>query len=193
MKKLAFIFVFVSSISAFSQNGYIILSNDSIIYGYVKTLTSISGEPEVELWKTMKDKNPTRYERRALKEYAIKKDTFRIFHNLEAYNNYLVTAEAKRIVGGKIQLYFVFEIVGFHFLYDLSKNSMSEKIYFGTHLGTGINKVNSDFDKIISDFLNDDVFIHHYAAKFGNSRSLNIRKPKDLKELVHYYNTSYKK
>jgi len=47
------------------------LSNDSIIYGYVKTLISIDGEPEIELWKTIRDKNPTRYKKLSLKEYAI--------------------------------------------------------------------------------------------------------------------------
>ncbi len=192
MKTLALIFFWVSCISAFGQNGYVILSNDSIIYGYVKTVTSIDGEPEVELWKTTKDRNPIRYKKYSLKEYAIKKDTFRIFRELEIFDDYYGRTEAKRIVGGKIHLYYAYNVIGFHFLYDPSFNYMSDRMYFEVHTPT-ISRTGSDFDKILSDFFKDDTFIYHYAAQFGNGRSLNIRKLKDLKELVLYYNTAYKK
>jgi len=179
------------------------LSNDSIIYGYVKTLISIDGEPEIELWKTIRDKNPTRYKKLSLKEYAIKKDTFRIFHDFETYNGYFVTVEAKRIVGGKVQLYMVdTSPIKWFALYEPSSNYMSEKMLLsiptlplnpGDMITVSIPIVKpTDNIRILSNFF-DDIFMHHYTAQLGKNKKLKIRKPKDLKELVRYYNTGYKK
>ena len=56
------------------------------------------------------------------------------------------------------------------------------------------HKIPKDWqEKILSEFFKDDTFINHYAVQFGDGRSLKIRKLKDLKALVLYYNTIYMK
>jgi len=190
---LALIFFSVYYISVLGQNGYIILNNDSIVHGYLKI---VNWGAEIELWKTLKDKNPSRFKRLSLKEYAIKKDTIRIFQdivtssvfldNIDIIEDDFVTIVAKRIVGGRVQLYEMLQpLMKTYVLYEPSTNYMSDLIYFQGYSSSYINSV-------LSRFFEDDVFMHHYSAQFGRARKLKIAKLKDLKEMVRYYNTSYK-
>ena len=94
-----------------AQNGYVILDNDSTITGFLKYYTSIhDGEPGIELWKTKTDKNPRRIPKRLIAEYAIKKDTFKVFYQFQPFHDsdaYFELVEGKLESRGKINLYII--------------------------------------------------------------------------------------
>ncbi len=198
-KSIALSIFFALSISSklFGQRGYIKLKNDSILIGFLRLQTSfMDGHPEIELWKSKNDKNPKVYKKVLLKEYAIKKDTFRILQDFKPFEDketsfYII--DAKLIIGGKVELLqvkytkaaplvpigaigsvsftlFLREIPNpFYVLNDPSTNYMA-----GVRSG-------KTFSSTLSEFFEDN-FLHHYSGRFGK---IHI---KDLKKLVQYYN-----
>ena len=115
MRLLILLILIPATFSLFGQNGYIITAQkDTTIFGYIKRYTSISdGHRGLELWKDKRDKNPFRIPLNNIFEYAINKDTFRILHDNEAYENgdiYLELIDAKLLSRGKVNLFIIDDI-----------------------------------------------------------------------------------
>ncbi len=98
--------LFYSSINA--QNGYVKLLSNLTINGFIKQNRSIeTGELEIEVWLTKKDKTPKTYRLSDITEYAIKKDTFRILTNFYPFEDndlHFDIVRAKIIQKGKVDL-----------------------------------------------------------------------------------------
>ena len=110
--KTAFIIILISSTTQlWGQNGYVRLENDSIVRGYLRYYTPINDVNRgIEVWRTKKDKNPLKIPRYIVSEYAIEKDTFKVFHRFRPFekgNTYFEVADAKLRVSGKVNLYFI--------------------------------------------------------------------------------------
>jgi len=100
------------SVNSFSQNGYAKLLNDSILVGYLKHYTPVSGARGIEVWKDKKDKHPAKLLLTEISEYAVNKDTFKIFREFLPFQEsdvYIELAQAKIISRGKIILYQITE------------------------------------------------------------------------------------
>lgn len=111
MKKLLTI-IFTSSVFLLqAQNGYVKIDEDSTIVGFLRNYISVKdGEHGIEVWRTKTDKNPLRIPKRAIIEYAIKKDTFKVLHQFTPFSdhgNYFELAEAKLKSKGKVNLYII--------------------------------------------------------------------------------------
>ncbi len=64
----------------------------------------------LEVWKTKTDKNPRRFPKTTIAEYAIKKDTFRVIHQFKPFektNTYFELTEARALSRGKVNLYII--------------------------------------------------------------------------------------
>lgn len=109
MKNLyvAVILLFVVG-NADAQNGYIRLTNDSVLTGYIKHVLSIKDNEHVlEFWRTKNDKSPRRFMRSDVLDYAIKKDTFRILKNFKPFDSeelFIHNLDAKVIESGRMEL-----------------------------------------------------------------------------------------
>jgi hypothetical protein len=93
-----------------AQNGYVRLTNDSIISGYVRFYTSIEGQQGLEVWKTKRDKNPRRIATPKIYSFAIGKDTFRVLRQFKPFGEgptYYEEVLAKVLVTGSVNLYSV--------------------------------------------------------------------------------------
>jgi hypothetical protein len=93
----------------FAQNGYVKLKNyDSTIVGFLRSYTAVNGGLQgIEVWKTKKDKDPVKYPKTDIFEYAIKKDTFRVLHQFKPFQTtqtYFEHVDAKVISRGKVSL-----------------------------------------------------------------------------------------
>lgn len=99
----------------FGQNGYVKVSSDSTIVGFIKRYTShMDGSRGLEVWRTKKDPQPVRIKMSTIYEYAIKKDTFRILYDFSPFtseNIYFESVEARVVSTGKITL---LKIEGYH-------------------------------------------------------------------------------
>lgn len=111
MKNIIFFILTLMSVESMAQMGYVKLKNDSVYVGLVKYYTSIEdGQWGIEVWKTYNDKKPDRYRKEELAEYAIKKDTFKIFDEFQPENNsgyYLEFVEALVKQRGALNLYYI--------------------------------------------------------------------------------------
>ncbi|MEM6736600.1 MAG: hypothetical protein AAF620_11080 [Bacteroidota bacterium] len=99
-----------------AQKGYLITENDSLLKGYLKYQRNyLNGRPEIELWKTKKDKNPKRYAMVDIQEYGTKKDTFRVvteFYPFKEESTYIPYIELKLLSRGKVNLFVTNELNG---------------------------------------------------------------------------------
>src|SRR6185369_1201795 len=108
MKSLLTALFLVWSIDSFCQNGFVKLTNDSILVGYLKHYTPVSGRRGIEVWKDKRDKHPAKFLLEAISEYAVNKDTFKIFREFLPFQEsdvYIELAQAKIISRGKVILY----------------------------------------------------------------------------------------
>jgi hypothetical protein len=100
-----------SSFKLSGQNGYIKLDSDSTLVGYLRYYVAIKdGHQGIELWRTKKDKNPLKIPKRAISEYAIKKDTFKVLHQFQPFHGtqtYFEVVDAKLKSRGKVNLYII--------------------------------------------------------------------------------------
>lgn len=79
---ICYFFLLVYSHDATCQKGYVKISEDSVIEGYVRYRTSqISGEREIELWRNKRDKHPLRFTESSLLEYAIGNEIIKVDKN----------------------------------------------------------------------------------------------------------------
>lgn len=109
MRLLLFLLL-LSSATLHAQNGYVKLTNDSIISGFVKYYTSLEGKQGLEVWKTKRDKDPRRIEMTGIYGYAIGKDTFRVLRAFTPFDDartYYEVVQARVLVSGKVNLYSV--------------------------------------------------------------------------------------
>lgn len=94
--------------SAHAQNGYVKVSSDSILIGFVKRYTShMDGSKGLEVWRAKNDPHPIRIKMSSIYEYAIKKDTFRILYDFTPFvreDVYFESVEARVISTGKFTL-----------------------------------------------------------------------------------------
>lgn len=92
----------------FGQNGYVKVSSDSTMIGFIKRYTShMDGSKGLEVWRTKKDPQPIRVKMSSIYEYAIKKDTFRILYDFSPFaseNIYFESVEARVLSTGKLVL-----------------------------------------------------------------------------------------
>jgi hypothetical protein len=122
MKKLILINLFlgISFTLTYSQIGYILTEDSVKKVGLLKYRTNFNtGVSELELWKTYNDKNPQGFPINSLKEYAIEKDTFKIFKFFLPYERKGLVVDlviSKVISGGKVNLYSTFDIESEHSL-----------------------------------------------------------------------------
>lgn len=95
----------------YGQNGYVKHVSNSTINGFIRQNRSIkTGELEIEVWLTKKDKNPKSYSLSELTEYAIKKDTFLIladFYPFEGKDLHFDFVPARIIESGKVDLFII--------------------------------------------------------------------------------------
>lgn len=65
------------------QKGYVKISEDSIIEGYVRYRTPLkNGEREIELWRSKKDKHPLRFLESDLLEYSLGNEIIKVDKNV---------------------------------------------------------------------------------------------------------------
>lgn len=107
---LIIILLLALSASAYSQEGYIRLNNDSVLTGFLRYYVSIKdGKPGYELWKTRRDRKPfKKIPKHTIKEYALKNDTFKIFRQFKPYpdkNTYYESIDAVLESRGEVSLY----------------------------------------------------------------------------------------
>lgn len=112
MKALIVLLITFFSFSVSGQNGYVkLIDSDSILVGFIRKFTPGTEKYlGLELWRNKKDKNPLKIPLSNVKEYAIKKDTFRILRNFKLYedrNDYFDLIEAKIISNGEVNLFIV--------------------------------------------------------------------------------------
>lgn len=110
MKLLSLILLMLIVVVSYGQNGYVKLSNDSIVAGYLRPYVSyMDGHQGIELWRTKKDKSPLKIPKAKISEYAIKKDTtalFRDFYPFEGEEYHVESIEAIVLISkGKVKLY----------------------------------------------------------------------------------------
>jgi hypothetical protein len=93
------------------QNGYIKFSKDSVVYGYLRPYTSfLDGHKGIELWKEKRDSNPLKIKKSDIFEYAIRKDTIRIFKSFTPFADEKVhfeMVEAELVSGSKVNLFVI--------------------------------------------------------------------------------------
>jgi hypothetical protein len=109
MKVLIFCFgLLLGTTATNAQNGYIRLSSDSTLSGYIKTVFDRDDHQHVlEFWRTKNDKDPVRIRKSDVEEYAIHKDTFRILKNFQPFppaDFFLDDTDAKVLQSGRIEL-----------------------------------------------------------------------------------------
>ena len=109
MTKIFFLVLTLLATQAQGQNGYVKLEKDSTLIGFLRHYTSSSdGHQGIEVWRTKKDKSPIRIPRRDIYEYAVKKDTFKVFHQFRPYAHSKTVIElidARLESRGKVNLY----------------------------------------------------------------------------------------
>jgi hypothetical protein len=92
-----------------AQQGYVVNEADSTFAGYVRFYrSSVDGEQGIEVWKTKRDKHPRKFAMEAITEYAIKNDTFKVFHQYRPFPDkelFFEVMEAKILMRGKVNLY----------------------------------------------------------------------------------------
>jgi len=108
--RIALLFILCCATShILAQQGYVINEADSTFSGYVRSYRSpVDGEEGIEVWKTKNDKNPRKFPRESIVEYAIKKDTFRVFHQYRPFPDkelFFEIMEARVLMHGKVNLY----------------------------------------------------------------------------------------
>lgn len=107
-KSLLTIVLWCTSCTLFAQQDYLVLSDGSLVQGYVKLVRDINnGESMLELWRTKTDKSPVRYHKRDIDAFAISGDTFRILKNFQPFYGeeyFLHDVEAEVVQGGRIEL-----------------------------------------------------------------------------------------
>lgn len=108
MRWLLLIILVLVGFNLFGQNGYVKVSRDSTIIGFIKRYTShMDGSRGLEVWRTKKDSQPIRVKMSSIYEFAIKKDTFRILYDFSPFaseNIYFEFVEAQIISTGKVTL-----------------------------------------------------------------------------------------
>lgn len=109
MKNFLLLIILFVATAVNAQNGYIKLRDDSTLVGFLRPYTSVfDGHQGIEFWRTKKDKSPLQIPKRKIEEYAIKKDTFKIFHQFKPFHDsqiYFEMIDAKLETGGKVCLY----------------------------------------------------------------------------------------
>jgi hypothetical protein len=207
MKKTIFIlFLVCLTFNGYSQKGYIITQSDSLKIGFLKYQRNDKSQLEIELWETKRDKNPKKYLLSELNEYAIKKDTFRVFTNVYPYKGeslFFDILELRIIKKGKLNLYSGFEIDGgigndlfiagtrntaeaqmaLNPSFNLRGFTISKRIFVIEDNTGNIQVINrKDFIDDLSMFLNYD----KYSAKLPNQKLLYD----DIPKLIELYNRS---
>ncbi|MEZ4972437.1 MAG: hypothetical protein R2820_03970 [Cyclobacteriaceae bacterium] len=101
------------AVQSWGQYGYIKLYNDAIVEGHLRRYVSFKdGHQGIELWKTKNDKEPRKIPKTEIQEYAIKKDTFKVFHDYYSFyypDIYFKLIDGKRRQSGKINVYVLFQ------------------------------------------------------------------------------------
>jgi hypothetical protein len=122
------------------QNGYIKFSKDSVVYGYLRPYTSfLDGHKGIELWKEKRDSNPLKIKKSDIFEYAIRKDTIRIFRSFTPFadeNIHFEMMEVQLVSSGKVNL-FVYKFI-----------NHKRKTYMGTMPGTNQPNFVSSYDEL---------------------------------------------
>lgn len=185
----------------FAQNGYLITENGEKKEGYLRyQISSENGQHEIEYWETFKDKNPKHYTLTDLKEYAIRKDTFKILKGFYPFRESETGIEMIKVsveLRGKINVYSG-SITSWqdgkviHYTYDGSEIGGAPKslVGYGKYQNTEQYWILEDEkgmialsrDKPISDlifFLKDENFIQSRIAK---SKKFKYKKVIDLIE-----------
>jgi len=187
-----FILIFFNNSKA--QNGYVITNTDSLIEGFLKYKRSFETKKfEIELWRTKKDKNPLHYSLTSIKEYAIKKDTFRVVQNFHPFPDedlLIDVLELSLIVRGKLSLYSTFELKNNYYLIRV-------------HIGSGPTPPPIPQDQQIIYIIEDDngnvVALHRRDFETTLTRFLDYERYsrkvktkkfryKDIPELIRLYN-----
>lgn len=180
-----------------AQNGYVITNTDSLIEGFLKYKRSFETKKfEIELWRTKKDKNPLHYSLTSIKEYAIKKDTFRVVQNFHPFPDedlLIDVLELSLIVRGKLSLYSTLELKNDHYPIKIHTGSapMAPSMHYYdkekliTYIieddnGNIVALDRNGFDTTLNRFLDYE----KYARKV---RSKKFRY-KDIPELIRFYN-----
>ncbi|MEM6526446.1 MAG: hypothetical protein AAF693_21820 [Bacteroidota bacterium] len=189
MKYIVAVMTSIIASSTFAQNGYIITKEGSLIKGFIRYQRNFhDGHLEVEVWKSKKDKNPIKYPTKRLKEYAIKKDTFKIITNYYPFKEeatFIPYIELKVESRGKLNLYSTLELNGFNWSAP-APNGMngyaSQVVTYILENANG-NRLVVQRDRMIQDL---DYFLDY--NKFARKVSDKKFKYRDIPALIKYYN-----
>jgi hypothetical protein len=98
----------LASFEGMAQRGFVKMTNDSILTGYIRPYSKPTGERGYEVWKTKTDKNPIQIPRARIRKFCIKKDTFLVLNQyrpLQDERFYVRSLDIKPIEKGKVNLY----------------------------------------------------------------------------------------
>lgn len=180
MKILFLIAMTFLTFSLFGQNGYVKLGNDSTLIGYLRYyVSSKDGHQGIELWRTKKDKEPLKIPKRIINEYAIKKDTFKVFHQYSPFQNsktYFECVDAKLKSSGKVNLYTI---------ENYQKTT-------GAGAGTSIGGVSIAVSVIIDENMGGYTYIYVLEDKeIGFIKALPSKKEKLKESLLDFFPEKY--
>lgn len=185
-----------------AQYGYIITEDGSVKNGFIKYQRNFhAGHLEIELWKTKNDKAPKRYPLAGLKEYAIKKDTFRVvreFRPFEEVEHSIELIELKIINRGHLNLYETKEQLEkkswilsrdydleyeFDGSYKVVNRQAAKTYIIDDHKGNFFAVDPDNFEDDLSEFLNFE--------KLSKEVTTKKFKYKHIPELIELYNKNY--
>jgi hypothetical protein len=197
MKPLLWLLLIFASSTTVAQNGYVVLTNDSVLVGYIRPVF-LDGQSGLEVWKTKSDKKPRRILKLLVTEYAIKQDTVRVLHNfnvtppVNGAENYYEFLDARILSRGKVNL---MEIVLTRYDHRTATGvaagalvgaySSSHPTYLLEDPRTGyITALSRDDEKYHETLF--DFFPRQYVVKYEEVNGL--LKYKNIPALVKYYN-----
>lgn len=103
-----FILFSFSRFEIFAQYGYVKVEKDSVIKGFIKPFREVINADEgLEIWKTKKDRSPSKILKRHIQEYAIGKDTIKVVHDYTPFSDedfYFDNVDARYVRRGKLNL-----------------------------------------------------------------------------------------
>lgn len=201
MKVLFLAILTLLTFKLFGQNGYIKLDNDSILVGYLRYyVSSKDGHRGIELWRTKKDKEPLKIPKRMIDEYAIKTDTFKVFHQFKPFHDtqmYFELVDAKIKSRGKVNLYVIENYTNANSVSAYTGGGLIPAIIDGSlgnhnylyileHKETGfLSGVSSKKEKLKESLL--DFFPEKYIVKYTEvNGEINY---KSVPDLVKLYNS----
>jgi hypothetical protein len=179
---------------SFSQNGYIKFNRHQKAEGYVSVFNNAHvHEHQVEIRTSPDDRNPKRYHKKDIMEYAIKGDTFRIlkkFYPYEIEEIFYELVDAKVIHAGKVSLLQVHNSYtsldkGLFSTYHDQNPSQVEYFYVlqdeeGSYK-RGVPSKKDKFRPVLLEFFSDEA-VAEYEKEYGG---VHFR---DLEKLVKFCN-----